>query len=76
MQPQSGQRSSFQWLPNNWQIGHGDLYMTELWEGSQLSPYQWHTKILTCFQFNSSVYSDDCSYGLDLEREGQAHQKY
>ena len=30
MQPQSGQRSSFQWLPNNWQIGHGDLYMTEL----------------------------------------------
>ena len=46
--------------------------------------FQWHTKILTCFQFNSSVYSDDCSYGLDLEHEGQkalehegqAHQKY
>ena len=33
-------------------------------------------KFLTCFQFNSSVYSDGCSYGLDLEREGQAHQKY
>ena len=49
------------------------------WEGSQLSPYQfsWHTKISTCFlQFNSSVYSDDCSDGLDLEREDQAHQKF
>ena len=30
----------------------------------------------TSFQFNSSVYLDECSYGLDLEREGQAHQKY
>ena len=38
--------------------------------------FQWHTKISTCFQFNSSVYSEGCLYGLDLEREGQAHQKY
>ena len=38
--------------------------------------FQWHTKISTCFQFKTSVYSDDCSYGLDLEREGQPHQKY
>ena len=38
--------------------------------------FQWHTKISTCFQFNSSVDSDGCSYGLDLECEGQAHQKY
>ena len=30
----------------------------------------------SCFQFNSSVYSDDCSDGPDLEREGQAHQNY
>ena len=28
------------------------------------------------FSFILSVYSDDCSYGLDLERKGQAHQKY
>ena len=25
---------------------------------------------------SSSVYSDGCTYGLDLQREGQAHQKY
>ena len=36
--------------------------------------FQWHTKISTCFQFNSSVYSDDDLYRLVLDPEGQGHQ--
>ena len=46
-------------------VGKGPKY--------QHTNFQWHTKISTCFQFNSSVYLDDCSYGLDLEHEGQVH---
>ena len=45
--------------------------MVSTQKGSQLSSYQFSMayKNFDCFQFNSSVYSDDCSYGLDLECE-------
>ena len=55
---------------------HGDLYMTELLGRVPTIPIPIFNGIQKCFQFNSSVYSDGCSYGLDLEREGQVHQKY
>ena len=58
-------------------IGHGDLYMTELLGRVPTIPIPIFNGIQNFDLLPvQSVYSDDCSYGLDLEREGQPQKKY
>ena len=56
--------------------GHGDLYLTNCWEESQVSPFQFSMayKMWFGFQFTLSDSSYDDLYRLDLDPEGPGHQ--